>query len=204
MGLDKLVVGSLQTNCYLVWDEETKKSVIVDPGDDSQFIIQRILDLDLQPQLIIATHGHFDHVLGATELKLCLKIPLFLHQNDLFLFKRAQKTSQYFTKVDGDPTLSVDSYTKAGQKISLGTTNFKIIETPGHTPGSISIVGEKAVFSGDVIFLDGYGRTDYSYASEKDLEKSVKKILKLPYETIIYPGHGLEVTVGEARENLSF
>jgi len=202
MHLDKLVVGSLQTNCYLAWDEETQESIVVDPGDDSHFIIQRILDLNLRPQLIIATHGHFDHVLGATELKLAFKIPFLLNQKDFFLYKRAAKTSKFFSGISADPIIDVDKFLKEGDIIQFGKGKLGVIETPGHTPGSITLFGEKIIFSGDVIFREGYGRTDFSYAFEGDLKKSAQKILKLSPETIIYPGHGPEFSVEEARSNI--
>ncbi len=199
MVVEKLVVGSLQTNCYLCWDEETTNLVIIDPGDDGDFIIQKILSLDLKPQLIIATHGHFDHVLAVTELRLAFKIPFLLHKKDLFLYQRASKTNTFFTKTKSDPVLPVDRFIKEGDKLSVGRLALDVRETPGHTPGSISLLSKGIVFSGDTIFSQGIGRTDYSYSSKTDLDLSIKKLLRLSPETIIYPGHGKETTIEEEK-----
>ena len=87
MEIEKLIVGQLQTNCYLVWDKKTREGIIIDPGDDAEYIISRIKDLEIKPQMILATHGHFDHVLAVLELKLAFKIPFLLHRKDLFLVK---------------------------------------------------------------------------------------------------------------------
>lgn len=204
MRVEQLVVGQLQANCYLVWDEKTSQAIIIDPGDDGDFIIRRIQDFNLEPKLIIATHGHFDHILAVTELKLAFNIPFLINQADLFLLNRASRTAQFFMGVKADPSLPTDKFVKEGDRIDLGNLKLSLWETPGHTPGGISILGEKIIFSGDSIFRDGYGRTDFSYASRSDLEKSIKKILKLPPETIIYPGHGQETSVKEVKENFSF
>lgn len=204
MGIEKLVVGSLQTNCYLYWDEKSQKAIIIDPGDDGDFIAQKILSLKLKPLLIIATHGHFDHILAVTELKLAFNIPFLINRADLFLLNRASRTAQFFIGVKPDPSLPADRFIKEGDIVKFGKEGLKVIETPGHTPGGISLYKKGILFSGDTIFSDGYGRTDFSYASRSDLEKSIKKILKLPPETIIYPGHGQETSVEEAKETFSF
>lgn len=199
MRVEKLVVGQLGTNCYLVWDEKSGKTIIIDPGDAADFIIRKTQDLKLFPILIIATHGHFDHVLAVTELKLAFKIPLLMHRADLFLLKRAPGTAKFFMGFEVDPSLPVDRFVKEGDIIWFGNEKLKILETPGHTPGGISLVGKGILFSGDTIFADGFGRTDFNYGSKKDLEKSIKKLFKLPGDTLVYPGHGEETTIGEAK-----
>lgn len=202
MKTEKLIVGQLATNCYLVWDEETGCAVIIDPGDDGDYIIRRIHDFSLQPKLIIATHGHFDHLLAATELKLAFGIPFWLHQADLFLLKRTAATARYFTGLPADPPPTVDKFIKKGEIIRFGQEKLKVLETPGHTPGSISLLGEDLVFDGDTLFCHGLGRTDFRYASKEMLLASINKLFKLPGETIVYPGHGPETTIGEEKKNL--
>lgn len=184
MRVEKVVVGQLGTNCYLVWDEKTRKTIIIDPGDDGDYIIRKIQDFKLSPVLIIATHGHFDHVLAALELKLAFSIPFLIHKADLFLLNRVQQPNKFV---------------KEGDIISFGQEKLKVLETPGHSPGGISLLEKGVVFSGDTIFADGFGRTDFSYGSKEDLEKSVKKLFKLPEDTIVYPGHGEETTIGEIK-----
>jgi len=213
--IERLSVGQLQTNCYLVSCPETKEAVVIDPGDDGGFIIRRIGDLGLKPKLVLATHGHFDHVLAVVELKLAFNIPFLIHKKDLFLLKRLRKTAEYFLGYDACPEAvgpEVDQYVKEGGTILFGNEELKVIETPGHTPGSICLThfgsGRRnssgvenggILFSGDTLFHQGVGRTDFSYASSEDLMKSLRKLFKLPDDTVVYPGHGPETTIGAER-----
>lgn len=214
MKIEKLVVGQLQTNCYLVWDEKSSETIIIDPGDDGDYLIGKINDLELKPKLIIATHGHFDHVLAIPEIKLAFNIPFFLHQKDLFLLKRSAETAHFFTGVRGDPPLMPDRFIKEGDLIEFGKEKLRVMETPGHSPGGVALYnrsgaaiieanavpkhnrGQAILFSGDTLFCQGVGRTDFSYGSASDLEKSTQKLLKLPEKTVVYPGHGAETTIG--------
>jgi len=201
--IETLTVGQLQTNCYLVFDKETRKAVVIDPGDDTEFIIQKIKDLDLEPQFILATHGHFDHILGVLELKLTFKIPFLAHKKDEFLIKRAARTADYFAKGESNLNPKVDRYIKGGDKIVFGRKGeLKVVETPGHSPGGVIFLSKGVCFSGDTLFKQAIGRTDYSYSSSKDLLESLKKIFKLPKETIIYPGHGEPTSVEEEAKDL--
>ena len=199
MRVEKLVVGQLATNCYLVWDEKTRDSIIIDPGDDGDYIIQKIQDLKLFPKLLIATHGHFDHVLAALELRLAFSISFLIHKNDLFLLNRASQTAKHFLELRFDPSAKPDKFIKEGDTIRFGGEKLKVLETPGHTPGGISLLGKRIIFSGDTLFADGFGRTDFSYGSKKDLEKSIEKLFKLPDDTLVYPGHGEEITIEEIK-----
>jgi len=199
LGIETLVVGQLQTNCYLVFDKETKKAVIIDPGDDAQFVIRRIRDLGLKPQFILVTHGHFDHILAVLELKLILKIPFLAHQKDEFLIKRGGRTADFFIKGESNLTPKVDKYIKEGDEILFGKERLKVKETPGHSPGGVVFLGKGVCFSGDTLFKQAVGRTDYSYGSTPDIIKSLKVLFNLPEETIVYPGHGSRTTIGEEK-----
>ncbi len=203
MEIEKLIVGQLQTNCYLVWEKETNEGVIIDPGDDAEYILNRIKDLEIKPKVILATHGHFDHVLGVFELKMALKIPFLIHRKDLFLLKRVDKTADYFTGIKDGFVPSADAFLKENKKISFGqNSQLKVIETPGHFPGGVAFLSRGVVFSGDTLFKQGVGRTDFSYCSQADLIDSIKnKLFKLPDKTIVYPGHGEETTIGEEKKN---
>ena len=195
MGVKRLIVGQLQTNCYLAWDEENLEAVIIDPGDDADYIQRRVADFNLHPKFILATHGHFDHILAATELKLAFKIPFLIHQADLFLLKRAGKTARFFTGISEEPMLPPDKFIKEGDKIRFGKECLKVIETPGHTPGGVAFYSPGILFSGDTIFAEGKGRTDFNYGSEEQLKNSIKKLLNLPKQTTVLPGHGEETTI---------
>lgn len=193
-----LTVGPLQTNCYLI--TKGKETLIIDPGDEGDFISQTIIENNLNPVAIILTHGHFDHCLGILPIKLNFNIPIYLHQKDLFLYKQANKSAKHWTGSAGDPLPPVDKLiTNATKQIFF----LKVIETPGHTPGSICLYYENhssevaqressdggILFTGDTLFADGVGRTDLSYSSKEDLQKSLKKLNKLSKEITIYPGH---------------
>ena len=193
MLVETLVVGQLKTNCYLFFDQSSRECFIIDPGDDGEFIFNKIRDLDLKPKAILATHGHFDHVLAVTELKLAFNIPFYLDAKDAKILERTQKTAKYFTGVEPDPPAKVDKFLKDGQVLKLGNLSLKVMETPGHTQGSVCFYSQSKniIFVGDLIFAGGgYGRTDLKGGDFEKLQKSIKRILSLPSETIIYSGHG--------------
>ncbi len=202
MEIVRLAVGQLQTDCYLAFCPKTREAVIIDPGDDGDFIGRRIGDLAIRPKLILVTHGHFDHVLAATELKLAFGIPFAIHPKDLFLLKRLRQTAEHFLGYDACPEEikgpEVDRFLKEGDVVGFGRERLRVIETPGHTPGSVCFYssGDEVLFSGDILFYRGIGRTDFSYASPEDLSESLRKLFVLPGETIVYPGHGQETTIG--------
>ena len=201
-----LVVGQLQTNCYLVWEEETQEGVIIDPGDDAEYILNRVKDLEIKPLFILATHGHFDHVLAVLELRTALKIPFLINEKDLFLLKRAVSSAKFFTGEKEPLKPIVDKFIKENDIISFGKKGkLKVIDSPGHSPGGVVFENRGVVFSGDTLFKQGIGTTQYSYCFQFDLLSSIKnKLFKLPDETIVYPGHGEETTIGEEKRNFSF
>jgi hydroxyacylglutathione hydrolase len=191
--VERLEVGQLRTNCYLVYDNESRATLIIDPGDDGDYIIKKIIDLDLKPEKLIATHGHFDHILAVTELKLAFKIPFLMHKKDEFLLKRMKNSAKHFTGIQADPAPKIDEYLAYKKHLHLNKLCFQVIETPGHTPGSIGIYSkeERFLFIGDLIFADGFiGRTDYKYGDAVVQSRSIEKILRLPGDTLVYSGHG--------------
>lgn len=192
MEIITLIVGQMQTNCYLVHDQ-SPDTLIVDPGDDADYIERIISDNKLKPSKIVATHGHFDHIMAVTELQLAYSIPFKIHKSDEFLVKNMQSSAQHFLGIVTDPPPIIDEYLNPVSGIVVGKHKIQIIETPGHTPGSICLYSkkEKILFTGDLLFADGgVGRTDFSYSSPEDLHNSLQKIFKLPGETQILPGHG--------------
>lgn len=193
-----LAVGQMQTNCYLLADQESKKCFIIDPGDDSDYIQRVIADNDLVPQIILATHGHFDHIMGVTELKLAYNIPFIIHPNDEFLVNNMGSSAKHFLGISTDPPPTVDGFIKDGHKIKVGELSLQVIHTPGHTPGSVCFYSakEEIVFCGDLLFAHGgVGRTDFSYGDRNNLQESVNKIIKLPKDTVLYSGHGFSSKV---------
>jgi len=191
--VETLPVGELATNCYLVWAPETKEAVIIDPGDEANFISEKILQLDLKPKVILATHGHFDHILAARELQLAFRIPFGLHQADEPLIRLMTTSARWWLKreiVEQPPR--VDLWLEAKQTIKLGRLKLKIIHLPGHTPGGVGFYSEseRLFFSGDTIFYNAVGRTDLPYSSRVELEQSLRKIKQHFDQFMVYPGHG--------------
>ncbi|MDD2822868.1 MAG: MBL fold metallo-hydrolase [Candidatus Daviesbacteria bacterium] len=196
MKIVTLEVGGLKTNCYLVSSGD--EVGIIDPGDDADYIIRKIQTDNLKPVWIAVTHGHFDHVLAVSELALAFNIPFYMHPDDEFLLNRAKETAEHFLGVYADPVLVEPKDLKEGAKLKVGSEELEVIETPGHTPGGICLYSKsnKALFCGDLIFDRGtVGRTDFKYSSEEKMEQSIKKILKLPENVTVYPGHSDKTSI---------
>jgi glyoxylase-like metal-dependent hydrolase (beta-lactamase superfamily II) len=192
------VLGELSNNCYLVFDKETKEGFIVDAPYGLEKVYAFIRKERIKINFIILTHAHFDHIAGLSSIN----VPFYIHPGDLALLKDSSLNGSYFfgtaIAVDKEPIVLEEN-----SSLCLGSYQIEIIPTPGHTPGSISILLRNLLFSGDTIFLDSIGRTDVPLASHDLLLKSIKEnILTLSEETIIYPGHGPSTSVGqEKRQN---
>jgi len=167
--------------------------LIIDPGDAANCIIEKIIQLKLKPVAIIATHGHFDHILAANELQLAFKIPFLIHEKDKKILNYMNQSAYWWLKrkIIEQPA-KITKLIKEGDQIKFGHSFLKIIETPGHSPGSICLYSRrnKILFSGDTIFSNGSGRTDLSYSSPQAMQKSLKKIAQKFTDFTVYPGHG--------------
>ncbi len=208
MILEQLVVGMLQTNCYLVADEETRQAVVIDPGGDASRIIGRIRQLGLELVGILNTHGHFDHVLDAWTLKEALGGLIFLHPRDEpLLMDHKVGLGALFTASARSPQGKVDEWLEEGEELSFGNIRLKVLETPGHTPGHVAfhMADAGVLFVGDTLFAGSIGRTDFPGGSYPRLIRSVKeKIFTLDDATRVLPGHGPETTVGRERRTNPF
>lgn len=197
-----LPVGQLRTNCYLLIDKKTADTLIIDPGDDADYIERIVTDKKCKPLKIVATHGHFDHIMAATELKLAYNLPFLINKKDEFLVKNLKSSAKYFLGIEADPPPPINGYLKEKENIELGNNLLEIIATPGHTPGSLCLYSKESniLFTGDLLFADGgVGRTDFSYSSSSDLAASLTKIFHLPAQTKIFPGHGRSSTLGKEK-----
>lgn len=193
MTIKTLEVGPQKTNCYLLVDDVSKNTLIIDPGDEADFITSSILENKLSPVAILLTHGHYDHCLGVLELKLNFNLPIYLHQSDLFLYQKAHSSAKHFSKINIPHLPPVDSFLTDKQIISFGESSIRVLHTPGHTPGSCCFLTENNLFTGDTFFASGPGTADRSYSSKSKLEKSIQylrsTIQNLPNSPLIYPGH---------------
>jgi len=187
-------LGSLQANCYLLVND--KDCLIIDPADDAAFLLEEIQRRRLNLVAMLATHGHFDHIGAAGEIQLSINVPLYIFKEDQFLVDRVEETAEHF--LDFKPYIIKPKNIKylTEKNFQLPIFNFQIIKTPGHTPGGCCFYfkEENALFTGDTLFAEGVGRTDLSYSSKSDLNKSLEKIHKLE-DVVIYPGHGESVMI---------
>jgi hydroxyacylglutathione hydrolase len=194
----KIIMGELETNCYLVWNEETKECLVIDPADDGVSISEEINNKKLKVKAIFLTHGHFDHCLGALDLKLIYNVDFGCSQKDAFLLERQDETAKHFLKkpIEVPNFIKIDIDLDKIKNFKLGDEIIKIIKTPGHTPGSVCFYSSGLLlFSGDTLFKGSRGRTDFKYGSTEKIFESLKKLMKLNKETLVLPGHGEETTI---------
>jgi hydroxyacylglutathione hydrolase len=193
-----IVVGRLQTNCYILQSKEA--AVIIDPGDEPERILRFIRDIKVEPSQIIATHTHFDHVLAVDSVRANLNIPFLINRDDLQMLESMQSRVRQIMGLEVPPPPKVDSFLKDGASLKVGDETVRILHTPGHSPGSISLSGEGYVFTGDALFNQSIGRTDLPGGDLKTLIHSIQdQLFKLDDETIVYPGHGPETTIGDEK-----
>ena len=202
---ETIVLGDLETNCYIVWDEETKQCLIIDPADDGIAVSEEIQARSLKPIGVLVTHGHFDHIMGALDLKLIYKIPFYCNSKDEFLLGRQSKTASHFLKRKTDvPNFQkIDIDLDQIEKINLGDEILQIIKTPGHTPGSLCLYNKKGglLFSGDTLFEQSIGRTDLAGGNFETIIHSIKnELFILPEETRVFPGHGSETSIKDEKK----
>jgi len=193
-------VGCLETNCYLVYSENSKECAIVDPGADADKIIDMIEKHSLKPIMIINTHGHFDHVGANKDIKENYNIPLLIHPFDVPMLEMVKQTAKlYGIKVDNSPP--PDRSIHDGDCIDIGNDSLTVIHSPGHSPGSISLHQDSILFSGDTLFCRGVGRTDVPGGSWETLKNSIKtRLLTLPENTLVLPGHGPKTYIGQEKK----
>ena len=190
MILKSLVVGMYGTNCYIVGAESTKEGMIIDPGDEAAEILRSVRELKLKIKLIVITHGHEDHIGALEEVKRATGAVLAIHQNDA---------------VDLPDGLRAEILLKGGETLQVGDLRFLVLHTPGHSPGGICLYGHGVLFCGDTLFHYSVGRTDFPGGNARQLLDSIAtKLLVLPENTIVYPGHESFTTIGEEKRNNPF
>lgn len=192
-------LGELQANCYLI--QEDDEALLIDPGDDASFLLEEIQRRNLKLIGILATHGHFDHVMAVGEIQLGIDVPFYMHKKDQFLIDRLESTAEHFLghKPIVIPPKKITHL--PSEELQISNFKFKILHTPGHTPGSVCyyIPSEKIMFTGDTLFMGAIGRADLSYSNRGDLKNSLHILATYPEETTVYPGHGEETLIANEK-----
>ena len=187
--IKNIISGQFETNCWLVYDDVTKAAIVIDPGEDGNNVIKTIEKLALKPELLINTHGHFDHILSDDVIRKKYNIPLAIHKDDLSFLTDVNKNASYLI---GAPTTinAPEIIFEKEQNYKTSFCNYSVIDTPGHTPGSVCILIDNNLFSGDTLFAGSIGRTDFPCSDSFAMKKSLQKIKQLDKCMQVYPGHG--------------
>jgi len=206
MILKTLVVGPFASNCYIVGSDSTKQGLIIDPGAEAKLILKTVNELGLKMGLILVTHAHIDHIGALAAVKESMGAEFAIHEleakSGLGMFSRmlSSMSGGSFSQPPKPERLLKD-----GDTVGIGDLGFTVLHTPGHSPGGISLYGEGILFSGDTLFNHGIGRTDFPGCSYEQIIDSIQnKLLTLPDETVVYPGHGPATTIGEEKRGNPF
>jgi hydroxyacylglutathione hydrolase len=202
MEIKTFILNPFQVNCYLIWDKSNGNGFFIDPGVYDKFDLKSITDFvggnNIKISFVLNTHGHIDHIIGNHKIKNLFNTPIYLHQNDLFLYENIVSQSQKFgLDVVNQPT--PDNLFINNQTINFNGNLFEILNLPGHSPGSICVINyqEKIVFTGDLLFRESIGRTDLPGGDFEKLKKSIKILIRsCKKDYTIFPGHSEKSTIG--------
>jgi hydroxyacylglutathione hydrolase len=208
----KVPVGALQCNCSIIGDPKTREAIVIDPGDEVERLLSMIGRYKLQVKAIISTHAHIDHVGGLAKLHQYTGAPVMMHSDDLPLY-HAMEVQAEFLQIPTPELAKIDHLLKEGDSLSWGRYQANVMHTPGHTPGSVCLflpkdAGELTrpqLYAGDTLFAGSIGRTDLWGGSMDEILDSLKgKVMQLPDDTIVFPGHGEITTIGQERDSNPF
>ncbi|UCD78549.1 MAG: MBL fold metallo-hydrolase [Desulfobacterales bacterium] len=204
MIIKTLPVGPIMANCFVLGCEETLAAAVIDPGDEADRILLALAESNLTVNLIINTHGHFDHVGANKRLKEVTGAPILIHPLDTpMLSKLASSAAAWGMAADNSPP--PDRELEDGDEVNFGNITLKVLHTPGHTPGGISLCTDHHVFVGDTLFAGSIGRTDFPGGSFETIKKSIQqKLFTLNDDVKVYPGHGPATTIGVERRTNPF
>lgn len=194
MTIRTLCLGELDTNCYIVWDDK-RAAVVIDPADEAEKILAVIESEGLSVVGVVLTHVHFDHMLAAKRVCIATGAPLYVGKGDeLALSDSVRNLSGVFQMCD-PVHMSADGVLQEEDELIVGEISFTVLETPGHTPGCICLLGDGVLFAGDTLFRDSIGRVDFPGGDIPAMLASLRRLTKLPGETVVYSGHGPATTI---------
>jgi len=197
--IQKLELGPFASNCYIIGSEATKEGMIIDPGTQAGEVMRQVAELGLTIKFIVLTHGHMDHTGALAEVQEATGAEVAIHAEDAPYLHGKNPMMRMFGQASREMP-APDRLLKDGDTVDIGDLHFRVLHTPGHTPGGISLLGEGVVFSGDTLFQFGIGRADFPGASYEEEVNSIRtRLLTLPDETIVCPGHGPDTTIGVER-----
>ena len=200
MILETLMVGPLAVNCYIVGDDKTRDALVIDPGGNARDILDTLRREQLKLVAIVATHAHFDHLLALDEVRAQTRAPFLVYADEAPVLANTAIGARLFGFTFAQPA-PADRLLRDGDQVRTGEIAFKVLHTPGHSPGGMCLWRDKAVFVGDTLFQGGVGRTDLPGGDYGTLMRSIRdKLLALPDDTRVYPGHGDATTIGEERQ----
>lgn len=201
MLLNTVVVTEFMTNCYIVGDDSTREAVVIDPGGEAEKILREVEKMGVTVTAVVNTHAHVDHIGALKDVKDALGVSVMLHPGELPVLKSASRMARLFGVTIDDPP-EPDRLLKEGDEIAVGGMSLKVLETPGHSPGGISLVTSdgKVCFAGDSLFAGSIGRTDLPGGDYKTLIESIKsKLIPLGDDVKVFTGHGPATTIGTER-----
>jgi glyoxylase-like metal-dependent hydrolase (beta-lactamase superfamily II) len=198
MQVTTITVGAFQENSYLVVDERSNRAVIVDPGSEGERLVEEIENSGATLEAIWITHAHVDHVGAIASVKRKWDVPIYLHPLDRRLYEAAGRQAQVYGVPFEEPP-APDHEFADGQQIKVGDAEMTVLHAPGHAPGHVVIHGHGIALVGDCLFAGSIGRTDLPFSNPPQLAASLEKISALAPETVVYPGHGMETTIGQER-----
>lgn len=195
MNLRTLSLGELDTNCYIVWDDH-RQAMVIDPADDADAILSVVRSENLSVAAVVLTHVHFDHLLAAEQVCAATSAPLCVGRGDEDALTDPVRNLSGVFQMCAPVRLTADTLLKEGDIVSVGELSFTVLETPGHTPGCICLMGDGVLFSGDTLFRDSIGRVDFPGSDIPAMLASLRRLATLPADLQVYSGHGPSTTLG--------
>ena len=198
-------VGPVGANCFIVGDDTTRDVFVIDPGDEPERILDALQSLRARPAALVNTHGHFDHIQAVNAVRKATGAPFWIHEAERDVLAQGPARAKAIFGIDLPPSPVPDRWLVDGDRLAVGGVTFTVRHTPGHSPGGVCLIGDGIAFVGDTLFAGSIGRTDLPGADTDTLLASIARVLlPLPDETVCYPGHGPETTIGEEKRTNPF